>query len=201
MNLAPNTYRPGVIAGFALGMAVGLTPTLSIGLLFAQGVIWQPATPPAVPALPALSGVRYLAYNSTSGLYWALVPNGDTDGDAVLGWAETNSTTLVAVSNQVINPAAAGSSFSGSSDAGNVSVPISGTAASIDCQEIPTGTLDGSNVLFDLVSMPIVNSLSLALNGVLQALSVDFTLTGNAITYTVAPKATDWHRAWYQTAA
>jgi hypothetical protein len=144
--------------------------------------------------------LRYLAYNTTAGLYWTGNQNGDNAGDAVLGWAETNATDLIAVSNQVIATVADAASTSSSSGSGSSSVPESQTAAEVDSCETPTGSLNGSNAVFHLVSVPVENSLELVLNGVVQAAGVDFAVVGNVVTYTVAPKTTDWHRAWYQAA-
>jgi hypothetical protein len=65
-------------------------------------------------------------------------------------------------------------------------------------RETPAGTLDGSNRAFSLSFTPTPSAtLSLALNGVLQDPGVDFAISSAAITYTTAPKASDWHLAWY----
>ncbi len=180
MNLAPNIYRPGVICGFALGLVAGLTPSLSVGVLLAQGTIWQPATPPAVPAAPA-SARQYLAYNSTAGLYWTSNQAGDNAGDAVLGWVRTSSSTLLVVSNQVIATSASQTGSGGSGGGGGTYVSDSEPAASLLCQEVPIGTLDGVNAVFHLVSAPADNSLVLALNGIVQDPGVDFSLNVNAM--------------------
>jgi hypothetical protein len=70
--------------------------------------------------------------------------------------------------------------------------------------EAPAGTLNGSNAVFALSFTPAPGSLLLALNGVAQnpgsgspLTGADFTISGPTITYTVAPKATDAHYAWY----
>lgn len=132
-----------------LGLAAGLVPQLSIGALFAQGVLWQPGAGPVVPAAPA-SQFSYLGYNSSTGLYWTVNPDGDTAGDAVLGWVETDATDLIAVSNQQILVAASDSS-SGGSGAGSSGVqavggsPFGGTGGGLSTfGGIHTMTVDAS---------------------------------------------------------
>jgi len=60
--------------------------------------------------------------------------------------------------------------------------------------EIPIGTKNGSNTVFTLTYSPTQYPVIwLELNGVFQEPDVDFTLTGNTITYTFAPASTDRH--------
>ncbi len=119
MRVAPNFPRPGVIGGFALTMVAGLTPLLSIGALFAQGTLWLPTFAPTVPPAPA-NQYSYLAYNSTTGLYWTVNPNGTTAGDAVLGWVVTDGSDLLAVSGQDIELASSTVTSSGGSGGSGV---------------------------------------------------------------------------------
>ena len=70
--------------------------------------------------------------------------------------------------------------------------------------ETPAGTLNGVNTVFDLSFTPNLGSLVLVLNGVVQnpgsgspLEGEDYMITGAVITYTVAPRATDFHSAWY----
>lgn len=97
----------------SFGGGAGLVPSLSLGVLFAQGTIWQPATVPTVSAAPT-NQFSYLAYNSTTGLYWTTNPAGTTAGDAVLGWVVTNGTDILGASNQdvPVAPATGNSTFS-----------------------------------------------------------------------------------------
>lgn len=198
MNLAPNIYRPGVVCGFALGLTDGLTPTLSMGALFAQETLWLPDSPPTCPAVP-ISSRRVLGYNSTAGLYWTTSATGDNTGDAILGWAETNATKLVAVSNQVLSTSS--SSTSSSSSSSSTTGTSSVSAINLSCEEVPTGAMNGVNVVFTLVSVPVTNSLIVTLNGILQCPGVDYALTTNSIAFAVAPKTADWLQAWYQASA
>jgi hypothetical protein len=70
-------------------------------------------------------------------------------------------------------------------------------AAAVPVDEVPTGTLNGTNAAFTLSFAPTAGTLHLSLNGVRQNPSDEFTLVGTTITYTTAPKADDWHRAMY----
>jgi len=64
--------------------------------------------------------------------------------------------------------------------------------------EPPAGIIDGINVTFTLLSAPNPpSSLDLFLNGVEQTISVDYTLTGNAIHYTIPPRPGDTMYADY----
>ncbi len=66
-------------------------------------------------------------------------------------------------------------------------------------KEIPSGTLNGSNLSFSLSNAPAAGSLTLFLN-IDQREGTDFTITGPTISFTVAPKASDtgWIYARYQ---
>lgn len=85
----------GVVSGFTLGLGANLTPSLTAGVLFAQGAIYAPSAP-AVPAAPA-SATSYLFYNSTTGFYWQAGAVGATSGDVLIGTATTSATAVTAV--------------------------------------------------------------------------------------------------------
>lgn len=53
--------------------------------------------------------------------------------------------------------------------------------------EVPTGTVDGTNVEFVLANTPISGSLSLYQNGLLMKVAEDYTITSGTITFLVAP--------------
>jgi len=78
----------------------------------------------------------------------------------------------------------------------NVSAYID-TPAIAHVSETPAGTLNGANKVFTLSFTPAPGSLLLALNGVAQFMGTDYTISGTAITYTVAPRTSDLHNAWY----
>lgn len=61
-------------------------------------------------------------------------------------------------------------------------------AGGTDIQEVPTGTIDGSNTAFTLSQTPISNaSVKIYLDGVFQRQGTHYTITGTAITFTTAP--------------
>lgn len=66
---------------------------------------------------------------------------------------------------------------------GDPGISVSGTAS----REVPSGTLNASNVTFSLTNTPISNTLHLYLDGILMKYAVDYTVVGNVITFTVAP--------------
>lgn len=53
--------------------------------------------------------------------------------------------------------------------------------------ETPLGTIDGVNTIFTLADAPTTNSLVLTLDRQPQILGVDYTISGNTITYLSAP--------------
>ena len=57
--------------------------------------------------------------------------------------------------------------------------------------EVPSGTIDGTNKTFTLAHTPDTGSLLLFLNGILEreGASYDYTLSGGTITMAVAPPA------------
>jgi len=63
--------------------------------------------------------------------------------------------------------------------------------------EVPSGSMNGTNVLFTLTTTPVAESLSLFLNGISQIPSVNYTISGPFITYAIAPKSTDQMLALY----
>ena len=59
----------------------------------------------------------------------------------------------------------------------------------IFAQEVPSGTTNGTNKAFTLVNTPHSNaSVLLYLNGLIQRQTVDYTISGKNITFTVAPQ-------------
>ncbi len=88
----------GVASGFSLSTSATLAPGLAVGVLYAQGKRYAPATAPSAPAAPA-SGTNYLFYNSTSGFYYNQTGAASTSGDAFLGVVVTGATAVTAVTN------------------------------------------------------------------------------------------------------
>lgn len=86
----------GVVGGFTLSASSSLTPGLTVGVLYAQGQRFAPATAPAIPAAPA-SATSYLFYNSLSGFYWQASPVSANAGDAMIGQGVTSATSMTSV--------------------------------------------------------------------------------------------------------
>jgi hypothetical protein len=86
----------GVVSGFTLATGTNLTPSLTTGVLFAQGTIFAPSTTPAVPAAPA-SATSYLFYNSSRGFYWQASAVAANAGDALIGQVVTSSSAVTGV--------------------------------------------------------------------------------------------------------
>lgn len=67
---------------------------------------------------------------------------------------------------------------------------ISGAVTFVD-QEVPTGTIDGSNPTFLILNVPLVGSVKLYLNGLRLKSGLDYTLSSLTITMTTIPYSGD----------
>jgi len=67
------------------------------------------------------------------------------------------------------------------------------------CREVPSGTVNGSNVTFTLANTPLSGTESLYLNGVLQESGggLDYTITSGTITFATAPPGGSQIRCTY----
>ena len=115
--------------------------------------------------------------------------------------ALTGATTLITV--QQIIPGAATGTFVITSVNGKVSwaAPTSATMINFSDEEIPSGTLNGINTSFTLLHAPLVGSLILTRNGLVQeANGIDYVLVGNSITFngSTIPQSGDILQAWYR---
>jgi len=86
----------GVVSGFTLATSATLSPGLSAGALYAQGLRYAPSTAPTLAAAPA-SSTSYLFYNSTGGFYYNLTGAASTPGDALIGIVVANATAVTSV--------------------------------------------------------------------------------------------------------
>lgn len=86
----------GVVSGFTLGTGANLTPSITTGVLFAQGAIYAPAAAPGITPAPA-SATSYLFYNSGQGFYWSSSAVGTNAGDALIGQVVTSASAVTAV--------------------------------------------------------------------------------------------------------
>jgi hypothetical protein len=65
--------------------------------------------------------------------------------------------------------------------------------------EVPSGTINGSNVTFTLAHTPSPAASLQLFNGIVQkAGGIDFTLSGATITFTTAPSSGSVLQAWYR---
>ena len=71
------------------------------------------------------------------------------------------------------------------------------TSSFVD-NEIPSGSINGINGLFDLAFTPIAGSLKLYRNGVRQEVTTTYSITGSQISFLVAPETGDTLRADYR---
>lgn len=53
--------------------------------------------------------------------------------------------------------------------------------------EVPSGSIDGVNTVFTVLAVPAAGSEEVFLNGRLQSPNVDYTISGNVVTFKVAP--------------
>lgn len=76
-----------------------------------------------------------------------------------------------------------------------------GVVASHEFNEVPVGSINGSNAVFLLSAIPVLSSLCVYKNGLLQEISVDgdLTVVSNVLTFNVdaVPMAGDRLRAVY----
>jgi len=63
--------------------------------------------------------------------------------------------------------------------------------ADLICNEIPSGVIDGSNVTFTLAHTPVLGTVQIDLNGIVQSpgSGKDYTIAVNVITFIKAPRA------------
>ncbi len=83
----------GVVSGFVLSVSPTLTPGLSVGVLYAQGVRYAPQLPPSLSPAPG-GAASYLFYNSLTGFYYQATPVAGAAGDALIGQVTTSSTAV-----------------------------------------------------------------------------------------------------------
>jgi len=123
-----DTGRSGVVSGFSLATSANLTPGLSSGVLYAQGVRSAPATP--APGNAPASSTSFLWWNSVTGFYFNLTGTPAAGGDAYLGTVTTDPTHVTAVANatkiygRLAVTAAAAGSFSFAHNLGRIPLGV-----------------------------------------------------------------------------
>ncbi len=73
---------------------------------------------------------------------------------------------------------------------GSITLNIGGSGSiNFADREVPSGSINGSNVTFTLANTPTTGSEMVFLNGVLQTFTTDYSISGATITFTTAPIA------------
>ena len=132
--------------------------------------------------------------NAVNSLYSGLVSNATHTGEV------TGSTTLTvdptAISNKSLKSSLAGTEEVLINDAGTLKKTTAqdiadlggGGGGTLKDGEVPTGTINSSNLIFTLSYTPINPAgVIIVLNGVVQYNGSDYTISGNTITFTTAP--------------
>lgn len=74
-----------------------------------------------------------------------------------------------------------------------------GLQLTVEFNETPTGTIDGTNAAFTLAHTPVAGTLMLYVNGLLMLDGGDFNRSGVTLTFVAGaiPETGDWIRATY----
>ena len=158
-----------------------LVPTISKGLLFAQGTIYAPSVAPILPAAPA-SQQSWLFYSSGTGWYWKSSSTPNASDDACVGWVRTEATAVVAVSSRRIGtgeeaeiiPAGPGTLAMATSAAGDMGVP---PAPSFAAAETSTQLLLGDLAFASAVNTAGIDFATFVLYYVSEATGTSLLLT------------------------
>jgi hypothetical protein len=75
---------------------------------------------------------------------------------------------------------------------GNVTISTGLTTSNFVFNEIPSGTIDGSNVTFTLANTPVTGTIQLFKNGFLLKPTTDYSVSGSTITMVTAPSNTGY---------
>lgn len=120
-----------------------------------------------------------------------------TEADSLISTDQTKTYTLPAVSTALIGASSTDTltnkTISGSSNT------LSNLPVATQMQnELPSGTVNGSNVTFTLANTPVTTaSVSLFLNGILLIPTTDYSISTATITMTTAPALGQTLRAVY----
>jgi hypothetical protein len=178
-------------------MPAGIGPQVNSDWNAVSGVA-QILNKPVIPAAQvnsdwnAVSGVAMILNKPTipGAVTFAGDLSGTSTSQTVIGLRGKTVSTATPTDGQVLTWVAANNDWEPKPGGSG-----GGTAVT---QEVPTGTINGTNTTFTLSAAPSpASSLLLFLNGVEQLPGTDYTLSGSTITYINAPVAGDWHNAWY----
>lgn len=62
-----------------------------------------------------------------------------------------------------------------------------GSSSGTWVEEIPSGTVNGSNTIFTLSNTPVDDSYTITVNGLVRTKTTDFSISGSTLTFTWAP--------------
>jgi hypothetical protein len=196
ISVLANTVAVSLNATSGLNTAAGLQVTAGNGIILTSNAVTVRLN--ATPALEFVTGAMQVQVNATGGITRSgtgLTLPLTTKGDIL-----TFSTTTVRLpvgANGFVLAANSATATGLEWVAGG-----GGGGGTFRDNEIPTGLINGVNATFTLAFTPIVGSLILNVNGVIQRLGAtdDYTLTAATITFLAGaiPTTGEEIRAWYR---
>lgn len=119
--------------------------------------------------------------------------------------AATLAASILSALDAALGAVTGGQAAARSSLASSIATPVAnahnadgGAGAIFVDAEVPSGTINGSNVTFTLAFTPTSGSLHLFLNGVRLRPTTDYAISVATITMVVAPDTGDWLYADYR---
>jgi hypothetical protein len=174
-------------ASFTAYMPVvgGTTTTGALQSVSAGSATGQPLTYQGASAIPTFAALNLAGASVVTGTL--PIGNGGT------GVSTTPSNGQLLIGNGsgfTLASLTAGANISITPSAGGITIAATGsssfTASNIVVREVPTGTINGSNVTFGLAQTPVSGKEMVFVNGVLQNVGSgnDYTISGATITFT-----------------
>lgn len=150
----------------------------------------------SVSALANAYGDKQVRWNSSTGSISYI----DTLADLAFDNLGTGDTLLTNPSANTIGVKSliAGTNVTFTVGANSITINSSGlTSSNFVFNEIPTGTIDGSNTTFTIANTPTAGTIQLFLNGLLQRPTTDYTISGTTITMINIPGTGDFMLVHY----
>lgn len=198
-NIVPTTISTTIKPATVYQTAAGTAGTDSVMVKHSGGIV------------DAISPTYYLASTTAASTYvpQTTTVNGKalssniTLGLASSDFANQGTTTTVLHGNASGNPSFAQIGITDLSATGTPSsatflrgdntwgTPVGTlTASNFIFNEVPSGTINGSNVTFTLANTPTSGTVQIYKNGLRQTLTADYTISGSTITFSTAPSST-----------
>lgn len=178
-------------------------PVGQFALVFFDGFNWW-ATQVFAQTFTKIPKEWIDSYNAITGLFTASQPRASDLIDSTVGSGPVVLDSGATLINPTIRDSAGSLGTSGqllsATGSGVLWIASSGAGPNFADAETPSGTVDGFNKVFTLAHSPSpAGSLELFNNGVLQhAGGADYTLSGNTITFVLAPVLGATLLAWYR---